>query len=123
MLQESLQLNRMESRHIHSQDIINALRGMGVPDDTIKKFLKYHKINPDIWTSFEEKSLELIRLGQTHYGAGAIAEIIRYERIKTGQDGFKINNNFRAYYARVFEIKYPEYLGFFETRTVKGIQS
>lgn len=111
----------MEDRKISSQQIIAALQSEGVPDKTIDAFLKYHRTNPDIWASFEEKALEIISLGLSHYGAGAIAEVIRYERLKQGSDGFKINNNYRAYYARVFETKWPEHKGFFETRKVNGI--
>lgn len=111
----------MEERKISSQQIVHALQAEGVPENTISAFLEYHRTNPDIWTSFEEKALEIIGLGLPHYGAGAIAEVIRYERLKQGRDGFKINNNYRAYYARVFEVKWPEHKGFFETRKVQGL--
>jgi hypothetical protein len=38
--------------------------------------------------------------------------------IETADEDFKINNNHRAYYARLWMREHPQYDGFFRTRRV-----
>jgi hypothetical protein len=109
---------------ITESQITNALLSYNVPRDTISVFLDYHRENSLLWTAFEEKALEIISLGKKHYGARAVIEIVRYERLRLGaSDGFKINDNFIAYYARIFEFLHPQYNGFFQMRKIKGLSS
>lgn len=82
-----------------------------------KEFFDYHKQNPEVWVMFKRKALEAIRKGFEHYGSKGIFEIIRWEmggNIKA--DGFKLNNLYTPYYARLFEREYPQYRGFFRNR-------
>ena len=81
-----------------------------------EKFLQYDAENPEIWSEFEARALELIRHGRTHYSAYAIMEVIRHHTIINGNDEFKVNNNYRSGYARKFAAKYPKYRRFFELR-------
>lgn len=82
------------------------------------EFLQYHDRHPDIWKAFERKTFEAINRGFRNYGVGAIFELLRWETGvgSDGKDGFKLNNNWRAYYARLFEAKYPQHRGFFRNR-------
>jgi hypothetical protein len=82
----------------------------------LEKFMDYDQANPEIWQRFEQIALKLISVGRQHYGAKAIFEVIRYETVIRGDDGFKVNNNYTAGYARKFESKHPRYKGFFATR-------
>lgn len=94
----------------------------GVDPMTAQKFMIYHMGNPDVWRHFEDCALALINNGIKHFGAKAIAEHIRYEKtLQRGADGFRLNNNYPAYYARIFQIKHPAHADFFETREVKGL--
>ncbi len=55
----------------------------------------------------------MIDKGFKHYSVNAIFERIRWE-IDAGGDGistFKLNNNYRAFYARRFHRMYPEHDG------------
>jgi hypothetical protein len=109
-----------EPRFVSDEAIRCSLREEGLLEGDIDRYVDYLTDNPDIWIMFQTKALELIDMGQEHYGAGAIVEIIRYERIRRGADGFTINNNVRAALARMFQIAFPEFKSFFATRKMKG---
>jgi len=78
----------------------------------------YHRNNPEVWELFKSFTLELIYSGRKHYSANAIFERIRWEKdLGNGSEAaFKLNNNYRAFYARRFMASYPQYEGFFRTR-------
>ena len=83
-------------------------------------FEVYDENHPVIWRLFKQTALEAIRKGFKHYSSKSIFEVIRWNRggeIK--KDGFKINNNYTANYARKFMKEFPEHEGFFETRKIK----
>lgn len=80
-------------------------------------FTKYHADNPDIYKRFRMYTFKAIKAGRTRLGSQMILERIRWHSIVEAQnDMFKINNNYAAFYARLFEAKFPVYKGFFRTR-------
>lgn len=81
-------------------------------------FLKFHEANPAVWELFERFSLEAVASGISRYSSVAICQRIRwFTEIETrGGRGVKINNNFTAYYARLFSVRHPEHADFFKTR-------
>ena len=83
------------------------------------KFVEYHIENPGIWEAFKTKTLETIEKGFQHYGAKGIFEIIRWQTGTSGNDGFKVNNNYTPFYARLFEMEFPKHKGFFQKRGSK----
>ena len=90
---------------------------------TRSAFLTAHKESPEVWRYFEKFALEAIASGREHYGAKGIMERVRWHtEIEHGVD-FKCNNNFTAYYARIFAAKYPEHAGFFEFREIRGLRA
>lgn len=110
---------------MNRQSVITALVADGVDYETCIAFVNWHEKNGTVWRSFEAKALKLITQGKTHWGAKAIFEVIRYERAaeEGGQyDDYAVNNNYPAYYARVFALKYPQHSAFFEFRKVKGLR-
>jgi hypothetical protein len=85
-------------------------------DQIFLAFVDFHKKVPKVWTLFERYSLELVRSGAEHGGAQMVWERIRWFcLVESGQE-VKLNNNFTAYYARMFLAKYPEHGEFFSTR-------
>lgn len=85
-----------------------------------KTFEQYDKENPEIWELFKSKTLQTIKKGFSNYSAKGIFEIIRWhEGGDEKSDGFKINNNYTPFYARKFMNEYPEYEGFFRTKTLR----
>lgn len=100
--------------------VTKALRIGGVPDSTISKFLKYHNENREVWRWFEVFARSAANSGKK-LGAKAVMERVRWEVEINSGDEFKANNNFTAYYARVFAVKYPQFENYFETRAVRGL--
>lgn len=82
-------------------------------------FQKYDSENPEIWDMFKRIAREAKLKGFKHYSANGIFEIIRWETKVSGKDGFKVNNNFRADYARKLMAQDPEFLDFFRIRETK----
>jgi len=87
-------------------------------DQIFRRFCEFHKANPRVWTLFKRFTFELIHAGFEHHGAGAVVERIRWHtNIETrSEDGLKISNDLRAYYARLFHAAHPQHDGFFRNR-------
>ncbi len=82
-----------------------------------EEFTKFHQLNPSVWILFSQYAHQMIASGREHYSANAIFERVRWHvDIETRGDPFKLNNNFRAHYARLFMDVYPQHAGFFRTR-------
>lgn len=109
------------SHAIIRQELIDTYKAPAVMADI---FLAYHQKYPEIWKHFERLSLMVWNTGRRKYGAQTIVHNIRWHvEIENRGEDFKINNEFIAYYARVFLIKYPEAAeaGFFELRELKNV--
>ena len=87
-------------------------------DEMREQVKKFHKEHPEVWDLFVRFTFEMIKRGRKHYSANAIFERIRWEKDlgNTSEAAFKLNNNYRAFYARRFMACYPEHGGFFRTR-------
>lgn len=83
---------------------------------TENAFRAYHANNPQIYEQFVVFTFQAINAGRKHLGAKMIAERMRFESLVSGDDGFKINNSYIAFYARMFERNYPQHKGLFEFR-------
>lgn len=81
-------------------------------------FDRFDAENPFVWDLFQQFALEAIYAGRKRLSVSLIIERIRWETtvVRSDPDGFKINNNFRAYYARKFHRQYPAFSSFFTTR-------
>ena len=89
--------------------------------DAYLKFKAYDAENPQIWEAFVKFTFEAINKGFTRWSAEAIFNICRWENsLRAKDDVFKINNNYKCFYARKFMIEYPEHEGFFAKRTSKS---
>jgi len=84
----------------------------------VEDFNKYHFDNPEIYQAFEKFTFEAIRSGRTHFSSEMVINRLRwYTQIEARNDQFKINNNYKAFYSRLFEDLHPEHKGFFNKRT------
>ena len=73
-----------------------------------------------IAVQFVKAAQQLKSRGFTRYGAKAICEYIRFNHaLKTGADGFKLNNNVTSRLARWAMVHYPDLNGFFSIRELK----
>ena len=85
-----------------------------------KRFWRYHGDNPHVWQMFKRFTFQATNR-KTHYSADAILHRMRwFTEIETHGDIFKINNNYAAYYARMFMNEFPQHKGFFRTRLLAG---
>lgn len=84
-------------------------------------FKQYHAENPHIYEYFKRYALRSIERGFTHLSAEFIFNVIRWETPVTasGED-FKINNNAKPFYARLFMREFEQYEGFFRKRNSKA---
>ena len=86
-------------------------------EDYSKKFINWVKQNWHIYLAFEKRALRLIRAKAKNAGAKSIVENIRWQSLLAEADQeFKINNNYTADLARLFEFMNPKYKGFFRQR-------
>jgi hypothetical protein len=86
-------------------------------DQLLESFVKFHKANPQVWLLFRKFTLQLIEGGRTHYSADAIIQRVRWDIDNaTSDEPFKINDHATCFFARLFQVKYPEHRGFFRTR-------
>jgi hypothetical protein len=81
-------------------------------------FHKFHAENPWVYEELRLMALKLKRSGRESYGVAALFEVLRYEHaIQTkSDDGLKLNNNYRALYARMLAQNEPELKEFFRMR-------
>jgi len=86
-------------------------------------FTSYHKENPNVWKAFVECAKATRARGFQRYSANGIFEIIRWHTgVNTEGQGFKVNNNFRADYARKMMDEFPEFKGFFTIRPLTAVR-
>lgn len=99
-------------------DLFSIIDG-GTPTSLEIEFLEYDKANPEVWSMFCRFAFDAIQRGRKTLSVSLIIERIRWEVFIVTQsgDGFKINNNHRAFYARKFMKVHPEYNEIFRTRT------
>jgi len=90
-----------------------------------ERMWKFHLDNKHVYEEFEKLALQLIEKGAKRLSSKMIIEYLRASHyIKTlSTDGYKINNDYTASYARYFEYMHPEYKNYFETRSVKSEKS
>jgi hypothetical protein len=87
-----------------------------------EKYRLWKEDNPGVFKLFEHFAMQMLQQGK-RFGIGMLAERVRWEVRTTwapDQDGFKMNNNHRAYIARDLIAKYPALADLLETRVVKG---
>ena len=83
----------------------------------IRAFRKFHEENPHVYRLLRSRALEMRRKGRERYGIAGIFEVVRWHiNIETTGEEFKLNNNHKAYYARLLMKLEPELEGFFNTR-------
>lgn len=85
-----------------------------------EKFLLFHRTNPHVLDLLMTYTEQLQRRGRRRYGIGAVFERVRWHLdVETTEDtGLKLNNNYRAYYARLMMLLRPSLGTIFQTRAL-----
>jgi hypothetical protein len=82
-----------------------------------KDFLEWLPANLHILQAFCDEAIKLKLSGRTHYSSYTIVEFLRHHSAVTEKGGeWKINNNYRPYLPRLFDLLYPQHAGLFEYR-------
>lgn len=87
-------------------------------------FEAFHEENPFVFALMRGYARNLLDAGNDKLSISLITERIRWDSaVRTHGDGngFKINNNFSALYARKLEQECPEFAGKFITRARKSL--
>jgi hypothetical protein len=86
-------------------------------------FAEFHALNPHVYGLFNRFTREVISAGFEHYSADAVMHRVRWHTAIETRDpeGFKVNNNWVAFYSRLWMRDHPEHEGFFETRIQKAV--
>ena len=83
-----------------------------------RKFERFHQDNPEVYTEIIRVARQLKARGFRQCGMKLIFERLRWLRaVRTrSDDGFKLNNNWTAFYARLIMAANPDLRGFFRLR-------
>lgn len=84
-----------------------------------KEFKIFHRNNPHVYREIKELATKVISRGRTHYGIGMLWEVARWEiwirtRSNVEAEDFKMPNNFRAHYARMWLRDHPQHAGHYK---------
>lgn len=84
-----------------------------------EKFEEFHRENPHVYRELRQLALDLVEFGHERIGIGMLFEVLRWQRaLRTTDDDFKLNNNYRARYARLLMEREPRLAGKFEIRQI-----
>ena len=82
-----------------------------------ERFRAFHQRNPQVFEVLKARALEMRRRGVTKYGIAGLFELLRWQYAMQTQGGaYRLNNDFRAPYARKLMDEVPGLAGFFEVR-------
>ena len=84
------------------------------------EFLEWLPVNLHVWDAFVDEAKKIINRGFKHYSARTIICVMRHHSAVAEKDGeYKINNNHSPYFARLFDLMYPQHAGLWEYRETK----
>lgn len=89
-----------------------------------RDFWEFHLKNPHVYVDL----VALARVGRDRgaqkLGIGQLFEVLRWRRALRTKDWteFKLNNNYRSYYARLIMEREPDLRGIFATRRLRATE-
>lgn len=90
-----------------------------------EKFEVFHEKNPQVFTLLESMAKEMIEgRGRRKIGISLLCEVLRWNYYMATNDPnseFKINNNYRASYARMLVAVHPEWGDVFSLRELRSV--
>lgn len=85
-----------------------------------ERFVAFHLRNPHVYRGLHRLAMSWRRAGHRRWSIYSAFEVLRWQSGTTGGEPWKLNNNFRPYYARLMMECEPGLDGFFETRAADG---
>lgn len=87
-----------------------------------ERFTTFHNGNPHVYRRLCELARELQAAGHKKAAIGLLWERLRWENympVRRGDEPYKLNDHYRAEYARLIMKRETDLDGFFETRTLR----
>lgn len=116
----------MTELHIQNSAELAPLAPLVVPDfepeaNLSARFAAFHKANPHVADAFEVLTAQWLNAGHRRVGMKAVAERARWESgLSMASEGWKINNSYVAFYARILLDRHPEWADAITLRTQHG---
>ncbi|MDP9101629.1 MAG: hypothetical protein M3N21_05730 [Actinomycetota bacterium] len=91
-----------------------------------ERFAAFHTANPHVYRALHSLASRRwtsdLRAGRRpHVGVAALYEALRWEQaLRTTGETWRLNNSYRAFYARLLIAARPEWAGFIDTREQKA---
>ena len=91
---------------------------MDEPETLAERFATFHRENPHVYVELVRLARVLKSRGHKKVGIAMLFEQLRWQYAMTTSDmsGYKLNNSYRAHYARLIMEKETDLEGIFETR-------
>ncbi len=98
---------------------------VGPREDTIEEaFWRFHRQNPHVYAELVKLARRWKDRGIERCGIGMLFEVLRWRSgLRTGGDDFKLNNNYRSYYARLIMTREPYLADIFQLRELQAPHS
>ena len=88
-----------------------------ITDHIARRFAAFHAAHPEVYAAFDKITRTMIARGYERGSAYMVAEVIRWETsVNADHKDFKLNNDYRPLYARMWMLNNPEHADFFRTR-------
>lgn len=87
--------------------------------DHREEFEQFHTENPGVYEALVRLTRQAIIAGKTRGSINMLFEVVRWEHYLATTDSnsrYRLNNNYRAHYARMLMDKNIDMTGFFSTR-------
>lgn len=82
-----------------------------------ERFAAFHARNPQVYEALRARALAMRRRGVERYSIAGLFELLRWQyAMQTAGGEYKLNNDFRAPYARLLMEQEAALAGFFEVR-------
>jgi hypothetical protein len=95
-----------------------------MPDLIFLKFLAFHEANPKVYETLKDLAYQWLEAGNKKLGIKMLFEVMRWtEGLRPENkdvDGFSLNNNYTAHYARLLMTNEPPLRGLFEVRYMRS---
>lgn len=131
-----LEVNGPPMTEAEQGDLLATLADL--PDDAVRRivstaenerdlrweFEQFHQANPGVYALLVSLCRELKAHGHEHIGIATVYEHARWMGLvgdTLALDGYKLNNNHRAFYARLIMEQEQDLVGMFETRRQKAV--
>ena len=88
-----------------------------------ERFQRLLREHPEVYPAFRRRAWQLRERGKRHISADSICHYLRDETpvdTRTGQDTYKINNDFSSRFARLLIAEEPSFSAYIETRKLRS---